>query len=128
MHRPAQNQMIRSPSVIRTAVRSGLISAAEIGQGERCDLLLYAQFNGRVVKRGQRRVELREQRLLSWELRAVRIETAERAEENLALQAERGPDLHDLRHLLELRADARGRKDGLYRSILESGSQRRALL
>ena len=66
-----------------------------------------AKFDGRIIERGHRGIELRVQIHLSVQLVAVGIESAERAEENLALQSQRRASLNDLRNLLQLRADVR---------------------
>src|SRR6201981_1932222 len=106
-HGAAHHQMAAAPSVIRSAVRSRLEGAAEIGQSERGYLRRDAQLDCRVVKRRHRGIELRVKIDLSVQLVAVRIESAERTKENLALQAGRRGHLHDLRHLLQLVSDIR---------------------
>src|SRR4029077_19082011 len=107
--------MVAAPRVVGSAIRSRLEGAAEIGQGECGYLRRDSQLNRRVVKRGHCRIELRVKILLGIELVAVRIESSQRAEENLALQAERRARLHDLRHLLQLVSDIRGWELGLQR-------------
>ncbi len=107
-HGAAHYEMIAAPRVIRSAVRARLKGAAEVGQGECGYLRRDAQLDCRIVERGHRGIELRVKIYLAIQLVAVRIESAERAEENLALQAERRAHLHDLRHLLQLVSDIRG--------------------
>ena len=92
--------------MIGTAIGAGLKSAAEIGQRERRDLLRDSEFDRRIVERGDGGIELGEQVLLRVQLIAVRIESSEGTEENLALESERGARLNDLGHLLELAANA----------------------
>src|SRR5271154_286548 len=102
--------MMAAPGVVSAAVRAGLKCAAEIGKCERGHLLLNSQFHSRVVKCGHRRIQLREQSLLRRQLRAMRIDPAQRTKENLPLQPQRAARLHYLRHLLQLSAESRTRE------------------
>ena len=109
----AHHKMVAAPSVVGAAVRSGLERAAEIGKRKCSHLRRNAQLGRGSVEGGHGRIELREEALLCVELVAVRVEAAERAEENLALQAEREARLHHLRDLLQLAADDCSRENRL---------------
>ena len=107
LHRAAEHQMVAAPGVVAAIVGGGLKGAAEIGFGEGRDVLRHAQFLSRVVESGQRGAQLRVQIVVRFEFARMRVEAAERAEEYLPAHPEIRLHLDDLRHLLQLRADAK---------------------
>jgi hypothetical protein len=73
--------MMAAPGVIAAVGGSGLEGAAEIGLGERRDVLRHPQFLRRRVESGQRLAQLRIKIVVRFEFARVRVESAQRAEE-----------------------------------------------
>ncbi len=114
---PPRHQVMAAPGVIAAVGRGGLEGAAEIGLGESRYVLRHAEFLRRVVEGGERGAQLRIERVVRLELAGVRIEAAQGTEENLAAHSQIRLHLNDLRHLLQLRADAGGGKRGLQAAV-----------
>src|SRR6476469_4967833 len=110
----AQNKLVAPPPVIG-ASSVGRISPAEIGGGKRSDLRSDAQLDRGRIKSVQSLAQLAEQIRLAGELIAVRVVTADGAEEDLAFHAEIVPGRDHLRYHAELRTEICGRENGLER-------------
>src|SRR5581483_12162713 len=85
----AHDQVVAAPSVLAAAARARLERAAEVGEREGGHAGVDVEFARGVGEGQQRGRQLREQIALLVDLVAVRVEAAERAEEDLALQSER---------------------------------------
>ncbi len=108
------DEVVAAPRMVRTRVSVRLQGPSEFGRGECYGVLVLTDFvRERVLKRSDRLAQLLKQRILRAELRAVSIESAELAEEYLAIHAQRLLNADDLGNRLKLLPDERRWKDAL---------------
>src|ERR1044072_6687286 len=88
------------------------IGPAEVRRGERGHILREAELVRRGVKGIESLAQFGEQIRLARQLIAVRVVTADRAEEDLALHAQVSAGGDQLRDHIELLAEVRGRENG----------------
>src|SRR6185437_10338535 len=119
LDRSSEDEMMAAPGVIAAAAGSRLERAAEIGFGEGRHVFGYAELLRCVIERRDRLAQLRVERVVGVDLVGVRVEAAERAEENLAVQLQLRTHGNNLR---DLRAEARFRE---HRFQSRSAAQRR---
>lgn len=113
-----------APRVIGAAARRWLERAPEIRLREGSDVSGDAQFNRRVVKSLHCLAQLRVEIDVCGKLIIVSVEAAERAKENLPLEAKRIARGDNLRDLLHLIAETRVRENRLQRrGAFEGGTQ-----
>src|SRR6185437_10457049 len=111
------DEVVAAPGVVATQERVRLEGAAEVGHSEGRDVACDIQLLRRLIERGERRADLRQQLALQRHLSGVRVEVAKAAEEYLALNAKCGSYLNNLRNLLQLRGEPIVRREhGLERS------------
>jgi hypothetical protein len=91
-HRAAEHQVMIAPSLVASRA-AGLQGAAKFGFGERRDLIRDAEVLRGAVERQHAVGHLPQQIELLPALPGVRVETAQRAKEDLALQTEGGLEL-----------------------------------
>ena len=103
---PPNHDVVRAPGMVRTRIGVRLEGAAEIRHGEGSDAVLNPELLRGLVKGRQRRTDGGEQSSLQRQLVGVGVEVADTSEEYLAVDAERGAHLDDLRYLLQLRGEA----------------------
>src|SRR5262249_23903942 len=125
------DHLMVAPSVIAATVGVVLQGAAEVGKRESGDGTGNAKFLrcGKECAHGLAYLD-QEIRLGPGErsLAAVRIESTERAEEDLALEAQGCPGLNDLGNLLELPSQACGRKNRAQcRKSIQSAAEQLAI-
>src|ERR1700733_4585164 len=94
--------MMAAPCMIASAARGRLERPAEIRLGKGSHVLRHPQLLCCVIKRRQRRTELRVKIIVRRDLVGMRIEPAQRAEENLPPHPELRLHLDNLRYLLQL--------------------------
>src|SRR5581483_12436244 len=104
-----------APGVVASIAGSRLKRAAEIGLGESCYVILYAQFDQCVAECGQSLAELRIKLTVCFKFHRMSIKTSERSEKDLPAHAQPIAYLNDLRYLLQLCTKASLRESSLQR-------------
>src|SRR5271169_1734410 len=99
-----------APGVLATIQGIWPQGTTELGIRKSSDLVGHTHGNRRGVESRHGFTELAEQRGLTRELIAMRVEPAQRTHKHLATQAQRIAGVNQTRHLLQLLTDASGRK------------------